>query len=194
VEALERAPAHPAAARRVRGSSTPRRGPRRRSGCCHLADLLRELGLAFRGRPGAVRAIRRPCRTTGRRARRGAHGRWLLVRRADFEAAGGFDESFFLYAEETDLLRRFRDAGRRILFVPDAEVVHAGGRSGGDRLSAPRLAGAMSAHHGGAQAGIAAIVSMPAWPADTRRRPTPGERGRARRLRYRSALARRSAR
>ncbi len=125
-------------------------------------------------------------------------GAALLVRRTDFEAAGGFDESFFLYAEETDLMRRLRDAGRRILFVPDAEVVHAGGRSGGDRLFGQlhaSLVRYVRKHHGVAQSGLAAIV-LDAGAAGRYAAAllTPGERGRARRLRYRSALKRRSAR
>ncbi|HEY2798380.1 MAG TPA: glycosyltransferase family 2 protein [Thermoanaerobaculia bacterium] len=125
-------------------------------------------------------------------------GAALLVRRADFEAAGGFDESFFLYAEETDLMRRLRDAGRRILFVPDAEVVHVGGRSGGDRLFGQlhaSLVRYVRKHHGGAEAGLAALL-LDAGAAGRYAAAllTPGERGRARRLRYRSALQRRSAR
>ena len=125
-------------------------------------------------------------------------GAALLVRRADFEAAGGFDESFFLYAEETDLMRRFRDAGRRILFVPDAEVVHVGGRSGGDRLFGQlhaSLVRYVRKHHGGAGAGLAAIA-LDAGAAGRYAVAllTPGERGRARRLRYRSALGRRRSR
>jgi hypothetical protein len=125
-------------------------------------------------------------------------GAALLVRREDFEAAGGFDESFFLYAEETDLMRRFRDAGRRILFVPDAEVVHAGGRSGGDRLFGQlhaSLVRYVRKHHGTAEAGLAAVL-LDAGAAGRYAVAllTPGERGRARRLRYRSALQRRAAR
>jgi hypothetical protein len=42
---------------------------------------------------------------------------------------GGFDEGFFLYEEDADLCRRLRAAGGRLLFVPEAEVVHRLGRS-----------------------------------------------------------------
>jgi GT2 family glycosyltransferase len=125
-------------------------------------------------------------------------GAALLVRRSDFEAVGGFDESFFLYAEETDLMRRFRDAGRRVLFVPEAEVVHAGGRSGGDRLFGQLHASLIRyvrKHHGGAEASLAAaVLDAGAAGRYVAALLTPGERGRARRLRYRAALSRRSAR
>lgn len=57
-------------------------------------------------------------------------GACLLVRRADAEAAGWFDERFFLYAEDVDLCASIRRLGHRILFTPAVEVVHHGGRSG----------------------------------------------------------------
>ena len=53
-------------------------------------------------------------------------GAFLLVRRSAFAAAGGFDESFFLYKEEEDLCLRIRQAGGRVLYVPAAEAVHIG--------------------------------------------------------------------
>ncbi len=56
-------------------------------------------------------------------------GACLLVRRAAFDAAGGFDEGYFLYSEETDLCRRLRDAGWRTVFEPSARAVHIGGAS-----------------------------------------------------------------
>jgi GT2 family glycosyltransferase len=53
-------------------------------------------------------------------------GAFLLVRRAAFDAAAGFDESFFLYKEEEDLCLRMRRAGGRVLYVPDAHARHVG--------------------------------------------------------------------
>jgi len=57
-------------------------------------------------------------------------GACLLVRRAAYEAAGGFDEAFFMYQEETDWQRRMRDAGWDIAFTPSSVVTHLGGASG----------------------------------------------------------------
>jgi GT2 family glycosyltransferase len=57
-------------------------------------------------------------------------GACMLLRRTVFEQVGGFDERFFMYAEETDWQRRIRDAGWEIAFTPAAEVMHLGGASG----------------------------------------------------------------
>lgn len=57
-------------------------------------------------------------------------GACCLVRRETYEQVGGFDERFFMYAEETDWERRMRAAGWEIGFAPSAEVVHLGGASG----------------------------------------------------------------
>ena len=60
---------------------------------------------------------------------------WLIDREC-WDAMGGWDESFFLYAEETEYALRCRDAGGHLMLVPDAEAVHpAAGRSQRD----PRL-------------------------------------------------------
>jgi N-acetylglucosaminyl-diphospho-decaprenol L-rhamnosyltransferase len=57
----------------------------------------------------------------------------LLVRRESGEAAGWFDERYFMYAEDVDLCAALRAAGGRVVFVPDVEVVHLRGRSGASR-------------------------------------------------------------
>jgi GT2 family glycosyltransferase len=54
-------------------------------------------------------------------------GALFLVRRAAFEAAGGFDEGYFFYAEESDLFARLRQAGWTVRFEPAARARHAGG-------------------------------------------------------------------
>jgi N-acetylglucosaminyl-diphospho-decaprenol L-rhamnosyltransferase len=61
-------------------------------------------------------------------------GACMLMPRAAFDAVGGFDERFPLYAEELDIATRLRDAGWHVLFTPEVEVLHAVGVStGGDR-------------------------------------------------------------
>ncbi|MHB8054148.1 MAG: glycosyltransferase family 2 protein [Candidatus Aminicenantales bacterium] len=64
----------------------------------------------------------------------------LLCRRAAFEAAGGFDEKFFLYFEDIDLCVRMRAAGGRLLYVPSARVFHEGGSTTAVRPAASRFA------------------------------------------------------
>ena len=56
-------------------------------------------------------------------------GACLLVRRADAEAAGLFDERYFMYSEDVDFCAAIRARGRRVIFAPGAEVVHLRGRS-----------------------------------------------------------------
>ncbi|KIC36722.1 glycosyltransferase family 2 protein [Leisingera sp. ANG-M7] len=58
-------------------------------------------------------------------------GASLMIRREAIEAAGGFDETFFLYFEETDLCRRAARAGWRTHYVPASEVAHIGSASTG---------------------------------------------------------------
>lgn len=57
-------------------------------------------------------------------------GACLLVRREAYRQAGGFDEAFFMYQEETDWQRRVRDCGWDIVLTPEAVVTHLGGASG----------------------------------------------------------------
>ena len=54
-------------------------------------------------------------------------GACLLVRREAADTVGLFDESFFMFSEETDWCYRFRQAGWKVLFTPEAEFVHVGG-------------------------------------------------------------------
>jgi N-acetylglucosaminyl-diphospho-decaprenol L-rhamnosyltransferase len=58
-------------------------------------------------------------------------GACLLLRRRAFEEVGGFDESYFMYAEDVDLCWRLARAGWSALYVPEAEVTHLQGVSTG---------------------------------------------------------------
>jgi GT2 family glycosyltransferase len=64
-----------------------------------------------------------------------ATGAAMLVTRECADAIGPWDESFFLYSEETDFAYRARQAGFRIRFEPAAVVIHRGG----DGMTSPRL-------------------------------------------------------
>jgi GT2 family glycosyltransferase len=79
-------------------------------------------------------------------------GACLLVRRDAVDQVGLFDEDFFMFSEETDWCYRFRQAGWKVYFVPNAEVVHVGGASHGGRLFAENVRGHLRflAKHGGA--------------------------------------------
>jgi N-acetylglucosaminyl-diphospho-decaprenol L-rhamnosyltransferase len=56
-------------------------------------------------------------------------GACFLVRRTAFASVGGFDEGYFMYAEDVDLCWRLGRAGWRVVYVPDATVVHEQGLS-----------------------------------------------------------------
>ncbi|AXK46851.1 glycosyltransferase family 2 protein [Brachybacterium saurashtrense] len=58
-------------------------------------------------------------------------GAVLLLPLAEVRAAGGFDEGYFMYAEEVDLQLRLRRQGIPSLLDADLEVRHAGGGSSG---------------------------------------------------------------
>jgi len=119
-------------------------------------------------------------------------GAALCVRRSAFEEVGGFDETFFLYAEETDLLARLSSRGYRILYEPRAEVAHLQGGSGGDALFGQLHAGLrhyVRKHHGRTAARLSGLVlALGAAARWLLALGTPGESGRRRRLRYRAAL------
>ena len=56
-----------------------------------------------------------------------ATGAALMVRAADYWAAGGLDGRFFAHCEEIDLCWRLRIRGRRVVCQPDSYVYHVGG-------------------------------------------------------------------
>jgi GT2 family glycosyltransferase len=57
-------------------------------------------------------------------------GAVLLVDRECFDKLHGWDESFFLYSEETDFSLRARQAGWLTRYQPSAVAVHVGKQSG----------------------------------------------------------------
>jgi len=61
-------------------------------------------------------------------------GACLLLRTDVIRDVGGFDETFYLYEEETDLQRRIADRGWRVVLSPEATVMHVGGASSPDSL------------------------------------------------------------
>lgn len=51
-------------------------------------------------------------------------GAAVLVSRRAFYDIGGFDESFFIYAEDDDFALRLRQSGHRIVYTPHARGIH----------------------------------------------------------------------
>jgi N-acetylglucosaminyl-diphospho-decaprenol L-rhamnosyltransferase len=58
-----------------------------------------------------------------------ATGAIMLISRGCADACGPWDESFFLYSEETEFALRARDRGYRTRYVPAAGATHLGGQS-----------------------------------------------------------------
>lgn len=67
-----------------------------------------------------------------RRAEDFVIGSVLLLRAEALEQVGGLDESFFLYAEETDWARRAADLGWHHALVPTVTAQHLGGATSSD--------------------------------------------------------------
>ncbi len=56
-------------------------------------------------------------------------GAALFIHERAVERLGGLDPAFFMYCEDTDYCRRAHDAGLRVVYLPEAVVTHAIGRS-----------------------------------------------------------------
>ena len=56
-------------------------------------------------------------------------GSCLLLRREALKQAGLLDEAFFMYFEDTDLCKRIRDRGWRVVFFPATRIIHYSGQS-----------------------------------------------------------------
>ena len=86
-------------------------------------------------------------------------GAALAIRRAAFDAVGGFDERFFMYAEETDLCFRMSSAAWETHFAPVTDIVHIGRASTRQRRVAMLEQSALSSiqfvdrHYSGRQHG-----------------------------------------
>jgi N-acetylglucosaminyl-diphospho-decaprenol L-rhamnosyltransferase len=68
------------------------------------------------------------------------HGAFLLGRRDELAALGGFDEAYFLYAEDMDLCFRVHGSGKRVVYLPQVSIVHDGNRAGATLLGERRAA------------------------------------------------------
>lgn len=98
--------------------------------------LLRSLGEALLGDhwPGRPGRLAEMVRTPEAYHRAGtvdwATGAAVMLAVAADSAVGDWDDRFFLYCEETDYLRRVREQGWTVRYLPDAVVHHRGGGSG----------------------------------------------------------------
>lgn len=100
-----------------------------------LGSVFREAGLFAAPRPGQRCAVDW---TTGA---------CMAVRTEGFRELGGFDETFYVYAEDVSFGRSARLAGLRTRLREDVLVRHGSGSSGAPSLEMLRLRGASFAHY-----------------------------------------------
>src|SRR5215211_5361776 len=103
----------------------------------------------------------------------------MLVRREALEEVGGFDESFFMFSEETDVCRRLWDAGWEVWYDPEAEFTHVASATHGGRMFDENVRGHLrylGKHHGDAYAARARRLLL--WALRLRGVIFRGERGR----------------
>lgn len=93
-----------------------------------LADAV--LGAGRAGRIGTLgELVTDPSRYREETVTDWAEGSTQLISADCWDAVGPWDESFFLYSEETDFALRARDAGFATRFTPEARAVHLEGDS-----------------------------------------------------------------
>ncbi len=56
-------------------------------------------------------------------------GACMMMRKTLFDQAGGFDENFFMYFEDTDLSKKVFDLGYKNCLLNNTAIVHYGGKS-----------------------------------------------------------------
>ena len=60
----------------------------------------------------------------------GVSGSCMLIRRRVIEQVGYLDERFFAYQEDADYCFQVKKAGWKIVYLPQAQIVHYGGQGG----------------------------------------------------------------
>lgn len=65
---------------------------------------------------------------------------FMMIRREVFEKVGLWDETFFVYGEDVDMCYRIKQAGYKIMYLPQWETLHYKGASVGIRKETSDLA------------------------------------------------------
>lgn len=56
-------------------------------------------------------------------------GAFMLMPKLIFDKVGGLDEDFFMYGEDIDLCYKIKELGYKILYYPEAQIIHYKGGS-----------------------------------------------------------------
>lgn len=86
-------------------------------------------------------------------------GSAIFVSKQNFDQVGGFDPNIFLYYEDDDLSLRLRQKLGPLFYVPQAEVMHAGGVSSARSVEVARIKG----HHLGRSRVYASVKHGVRW-------------------------------
>jgi GT2 family glycosyltransferase len=66
-------------------------------------------------------------------------GAAMMVRREIVAQVGMMDEAYFMYSEELDWCRRIKEAGWRVVYFAEAEVIHHEGKSSEQAVTARHI-------------------------------------------------------
>lgn len=66
-------------------------------------------------------------------------GACIMVPRAVYERIGGMDEGYYMYSEELDWCRRIKEGGWRVVYYPEARVIHHYGKSSEQAVTARHI-------------------------------------------------------
>lgn len=58
-------------------------------------------------------------------------GAFMFMRKSVLEKVGYFDEDYFLYGEDLDLCYRIKQAGFKVMYIPQVKILHVKGVSSG---------------------------------------------------------------
>lgn len=72
-------------------------------------------------------------------------GAFYLIRKKVIDQVGLLDENYFMYAEDIDWSLRIKQAGWKIMYVPDTKIIHYKKKSGRDTTD-PHLRSRTSGH------------------------------------------------
>lgn len=67
------------------------------------------------------------------------NGACIMVPLATYKRVGGMDEAYYMYSEELDWCRRIVEAGWRVVYYPEARVIHHYGKSSEQAVTARHI-------------------------------------------------------
>jgi GT2 family glycosyltransferase len=67
------------------------------------------------------------------------NGACIMIPRRVYDEVGGMDEAYFMYSEELDWCRRIKEAGWRVVYYPQARILHHYGKSSEQAVTARHI-------------------------------------------------------